>query len=125
MSEGRSGSLYDPKQYQVALSRWDDEGGAVSHDPPASSMSSESQMPAPQLTNTELVQLRIRVIALENLVIALLAEASDRQLGVVREMVACISPQPNFTQHPLTIRAAAQMTNLVDRAHRFREVEQS
>ena len=39
-------------------------------------------------SNAELVQLRIRVIALENLVIALLAEASDRQLDLAREMAA-------------------------------------
>jgi hypothetical protein len=71
------------------------------------------------------VQLRVRVIALENIVIALLAEASDRQLGLVRDMAACISPQPNFTQHPLTIRAATKMTDLAERACRLREVEPS
>lgn len=70
----------------------------------------------PDLTNAELVQLRIRVIALENLVIALLAEGSDRQLAVAREMAAYISPRPGFTPHPLTIQAATHMTELVDRA---------
>jgi hypothetical protein len=72
------------------------------------------------LTNVELVQLRVRVIALENLVIALLAEASDRQLETAREMAAFISPRPGFTHHPLTIQAAAHMIDLVDRAERFR-----
>jgi hypothetical protein len=72
------------------------------------------------LTNAELVQLRIRVIALENLVITLLAEASDRQLALAREMAAYISPRPGFTHHPLTIHAAAQMIDLVERAGRFR-----
>jgi len=77
---------------------------------------------APQLTNTELVQLRVRVIALENLVIALLAQASDRQLEVAREMAAYICPRPGFTQHPLTIHAAAQMIHMVERAARFHDL---
>ena len=79
----------------------------------------------PELTNAELVQLRIRVIALENLVITLLAEASDRQLGLAREMAAYIAPRPGFTHHPLTIHAAAQMIDLVNRASHFRVVPPS
>ena len=77
------------------------------------------------MTNAELVQLRIRVIALENLVIAFLAEASDRQLELVREMATYISPRPGFSQHPLTLHAASQMNNLVDRAGHFRDVKPS
>jgi hypothetical protein len=99
---------------QMALSRWDNEGGAG----PLGDMQSE----VPQMTNAELVQLRIRVIALENLVIALLAESSDRQLDLAREMAAYISPRPGFTPHPLTIHAAAQMIHLVERAGHFRDV---
>jgi hypothetical protein len=78
------------------------------------------QSEVPELTNAELVQLRIRVIALENVVISLLAEASDRQLDLIREMAAFICPRPGFTQHPLTIQAATQMIDLVERAARFR-----
>ena len=70
----------------------------------------------------ELVQLRIRVIALENLVIGLLAEASDRQLDLAREMAVYISPRPNFTRHRSTIHAAAQMNHLVERAAHFRSM---
>jgi hypothetical protein len=66
------------------------------------------------------VQLRIRVIALENLVIALLAEAPDWQLDLAREIATYISPRPGFTQHPLTIHAAAHMVDLVERAGPFR-----
>jgi hypothetical protein len=77
------------------------------------------------LTNAELVQLRIRVIALENLVITLLAEASDRQLDLALEKAAYVSPRPGFTYHPLTIHAAAQMIDLVDRAGHFRGVAPS
>jgi hypothetical protein len=72
------------------------------------------------LTNAELVQLRVRVIALENLLIALLADASDRQLILAREMAAYISPRPGYTQHPLTIHAAAHMVDLAQRANQFR-----
>jgi hypothetical protein len=74
----------------------------------------------PDLKNVELVQLRVRVIALENLVITLLAEASDRQLERIREMAGYISPRLGSAHHPLTIHAAAQMLNLVDRARHFR-----
>lgn len=71
------------------------------------------------LTNAELVQLRVRVIALENLVIALLAEATDRQLTLARGMASYISPRAGFTRHPITLRAADEMISLVDRADRY------
>jgi hypothetical protein len=73
----------------------------------------------PALANAELVQLRVRVIALENLLIALLAEASDRQRGLARQMAAYISPRPGFSAHPVTLNAAHHMVHLVDRAHLF------
>jgi hypothetical protein len=104
------------RQRQKALARWENEGGA-----PAM----EAQADVPELTNAELVQLRIRVIALENLVITLLAEGSDRQLEVAREMAAYISPRPGFTHHPLTTQAANHMTDIVDRAVHFRTVQSS
>lgn len=71
------------------------------------------------LTNAELVQMRVRVIALENLVIALLAEAPDRQLILARGMATYISPRAGFTRHPITLRAADEMLSLVDRADRY------
>ena len=97
-----------------ALSKWDNEGGALAYVADAKSTD------LPDMTNTELVQLRVRVIALENLLISVLAEGSDRQLHVAREMAKCISPRLGFTQHPLTIQAAKHMTDLVDRAAHFR-----
>jgi hypothetical protein len=75
------------------------------------------------LTNAELVTMRVRVIALENLMISLLATASDDQLRLAREMAGYISPRPGFTQHPLTIHAAAHMVDLVERANHFRDSE--
>ena len=108
------------EQRQRALSRWDNEGGAGPLGPQNGEIPSDVQREIPELTNAELVQLRVRVIALENLVIALLAEASDRQLDLAREMATYISPRTGFTQHPLTIHAAAHMVDLVERARQFR-----
>jgi hypothetical protein len=117
----RKPDFLDPSQQrQLGLSRWDNEGGAGPRRRQEGLISGEVQSEVPQLTNAELVQLRIRVIALENLVITLLAEASDRQLDLAREMAAYISPRPGFTHHPLTIHAAAQMIDLVQRAGHFR-----
>ena len=112
----------DPTQLRYrALSRWDNEGGAGPEGLEGRSIDGNAQSEAPPLTNTELVQLRMRVIALENVVIRLLAEASDQQLERIREMAAYISPRPGFTPHPLTIHAAAQMLQLVERAGHFRD----
>ncbi len=73
----------------------------------------------PQLTNAELVQLQIRMIALEQLVIVLLSEASDRQKVMALELASTIYPRPGFTPHRLTIHAVAQMTHLFGRASLF------
>jgi hypothetical protein len=109
-------SRSESRQRESALSRWDDEGGAGLRGPEQGLHPTE----VPELTNVELVQLRVRVIALENLLIGLLAEAPERQLEVIRDMATYISPRPGFTQHPLTVQAAASMIHLVDRAGRFR-----
>ena len=112
-------------QRQSALSRWDSEGGAGPFGPQTGGGSGDAQRHVPELTNAELVQLRIRTIALENVAIALLAEASDRQLDLVLEMAAYISPRLGSTQHPLTIHAAAHMADLVERAGQFRVAKPS
>ena len=105
-----------------ALSRWDNEGGAG---PDGSQEHSLAVDPSkvPQLSNAELVQLQVRVIALENLMIMLLAEGFDRQLELAREMAAYISPRPGFTHYPLTTQAAAHMVDLVDRGIHYRSVD--
>jgi hypothetical protein len=105
-------------QRQQALSRWENEGGATG--PIVAPVADKELTPAPEMSNAELVTLRVRVIALENLLISLLATASDQQLEVAREMAGYISPRPGFTHHPLTIHAAAHMTDLIERSSRFR-----
>ena len=122
MSDWKPESLDASQLLQAALSRWDNEGGAGPWGPQRDQISAEPQSDAPDLTNAELVQLRIRVIALENLVISLLAEAPDRQLDLAREMAAFISPRSDFSYHPLTVHAATQMIDLVERACHFRVV---
>jgi hypothetical protein len=84
------------------------------------SLPQRSGIAAPPSTQTELAQLRVRVVALENLLIALLAQATEPQLRLVREMAVHISPRPGFTRHRLTLHAADEMLSLVDRAQRFR-----
>ena len=120
MPDEKHGSQDAFQLRQRALSRWDNEGGASRQGPQESSIFGKAE-PAdiPQLTNAELVQLRVRVIALENLVIALLAEAGDRQISLARQMADYVSPRPGFTHHPLTVHAAAHMIDLVERAGQF------
>ncbi|MDQ6684312.1 MAG: hypothetical protein M3Z16_04225 [Pseudomonadota bacterium] len=103
-----------------ALSRWENEGGAGAHGREEGLRPGDEASDLPPLTNTELVQLRVRVIALENLVIALLAASSGGQRDLAIEMAEFISPRPGFTPHPMTLQAAAQMVSLVERAGHFR-----
>lgn len=109
------------QQRERALARWDNEGGAIPSRLQDAAIFGDEHSQVPELTNAELVHLRVRVIALENLVIALLAGATNRQLDLAREMAGYISPRPGFTPHPLTIHAASQMIGLVERAGQFRE----
>jgi len=114
----------DPSPHsQLALSRWENEGGALAMHRRVTA--GHPARPAAASTAAELAQLRIRVIALENLLIALLANVSDRQLDLAREMAAYISPRPGYTPHSLTIHAAAQMVHLVERADHFRDAAPS
>jgi hypothetical protein len=83
-------------------------------------ISDEEQVPMPRNDAAELGALHIRVIALENLVISLLATASDQQVERAREMASYIAPRLGFTHHPLTTHAAAHMIDLIERAARFR-----
>ncbi|MCX2861972.1 hypothetical protein OOZ63_08985 [Paucibacter sp. PLA-PC-4] len=106
----------------IALSRWDNEGGAGPDLLTAGALAGNAVVEDPSSANTEAVQLRIRVIALENLVIALLAQASMAQLELVCEMADYISPRPGFTPHHLTLRAADEMRSLVNRSSPFRNV---
>lgn len=119
MPDRTSDSSERDRLRERAFSRWDNEGGA-GEGGRVHPASTEMSPATPPLTDAELVQLQIRVIALENLLMVLLAETSDRQLGVAREMAAYISPRPGFTPHRLTVHAAARMISLVERAGHLR-----
>jgi hypothetical protein len=104
---------------EAALSRWDSEGGSLP-DPVQNDLFADQDLAvASHTTIAEWVHLRMRLIAMENVLIALLAEAPDSQRALVREMAACIAPRPGATAHPLTVQAALQMNQLVDRAGHF------
>ena len=123
MSDDSSDPLREALQRQRALSRWDNEGGAETDGPQTAPHGSEKKPAFPKMADAEAAALHVRVIALENLVIALLAAASDQELEVARKMAPYISPRPGFTLHPLTVHAAGHMTDLIARAARFRSKE--
>ena len=75
----------------------------------------------PPLSDAEIIQLRIRVIALENMVLGLLSKASADQLAAIEEIAEFISPRADAKPHPLTLHAATQMEHFVERARRLRE----
>lgn len=103
--------LENARRLRLAKARWENEGGHLL---------GVAELPGdevPPLTNAELVQLQIRVIALENLVVALLADASDEQLARVRDIAASIFPRPGV-EHRLTTHAAAHMEHLAQRSLR-------
>jgi len=112
--------LNEALQHQRALSRWDNEGGAEADGPQTALQAVEGPPAFPGMTDTEIQMLHVRVIALENLLIALLAAAPDRELEIAGKMASYISPRSGFTHHPLTLHAASHMMNLVERAARFR-----
>jgi hypothetical protein len=95
-----------------ALARWENEGGKA--------LPTAERAAIPEMTNAEIVALRVRVIALENVLISLLVTASEQQLALIREMANYISPRPGHTQHPLTIHAGGHMVDLVERSIHFR-----
>lgn len=104
---------------QRSISRWENEGGADLEQAPESTNTGGGQTDV-LLTNAELVQLQARVIALENLVTALLAGATHDTSDLARELAGYISPRPGSRPHHLTIHAAAQMVHLVERSSLLR-----
>ena len=105
-------------QRRRALSRWENEGGAVCQ--PSTASDDRELANAPVLSNSDLVRLRIRVIALENLVIALLARAPVESLNLVREMAADMTQSPGFSDDRMTVRAVDEMLLLLERSAHFR-----
>ena len=121
MSDSKAEPSERARLLAKAVSRWDNEGGA-GEGGRAQPMSGALPADALPLTNAELVHLQVRVIALENLLKVLLVDASEHQVELMRDVAASISPRPGFTQHPLTIYAAACMINLIESAGHLQEL---
>ena len=121
MPEKTSDSSERERLRERAFSRWDNEGGA-GEGGRVHQASTEIPSETPPLTNAELIQMQVRVIALENLLLVLLTETPGKQLDLAREMAAYISPRPGYTPHHLTIHAAARMMSLIDGAGHLREM---
>ena len=103
-----------------SLSRWENEGGDTTglHPHDRGSVVGE-------IGDVEDGNLRVRLIALENIVVGLLAGSPDSQSTLVREMADYISPRPGVTPHRLTLEAARNMIALVERAARYKALEEA
>jgi len=108
----------DPQYPEKALGRWDDEGGAEPDGAQLLAPERPSPVAPTRPTAAEWAEMRTRVIALETLVVALLATASDAQRALAREMADMITPRAGATPHPLTVHAAHRMGDLIERAKR-------
>ena len=109
------------KLRQRALARWDSEGGAGPDGPQKQQLHGDLTDDPPIPTVADVQQLHARIIALENLVIVLLAGTSDAQRDFAREMAGCISPRSGSARHPLTINAAHRMLGMIERAEHLRD----
>jgi len=88
MSDHAGNALSDALQRQRALSQWDIEGGAEPDGPQTALEPVDGQPSFPKMGNAEYAALHVRVIALENLVVALLAAASGQERERAREMAS-------------------------------------
>ncbi len=111
-----------PDPSELSLERWDGEGGAEADGPQAVAPEREGAV-ASTPTAQDWAELRTRVIALENLVIALLSTATESQRALARTMADYIAPRPGATPHRVTLHASHRMTDLVERAERFDAAE--
>ena len=107
------------KLRQRALARWDTEGGAGPDGPQKNDLGGDLTSDTLSQSEMDIEHLHVRVIALESLVIGLLAGGSDAQRDFARNMAGYIAPQPGSTPHPLTTRASHQMLNSIERAEQL------
>jgi hypothetical protein len=108
----------DPQNPEKALGRWEDEGGAEPDGAQLLAPERLSSGASSPPTAAEWAEMHTRVIALETLVVALLATAGDAQRSLAREMAEMITPRAGARPHPLTVHAAHRMGDLIERAKR-------
>ena len=121
MTETKPETPESAKLRQRALARWDTEGGAGPDGPQKNDLGGDLTSDTLGQNEMDLQHLQVRVIALESLVIALLAGVSDAQRDLARNMAVYIAPQPGSTPHPLTTRASHQVLNSIERAEQLGE----
>ncbi len=110
--------------HRRAIRRWENEGGAVSgslHEVPDGA---KHATVVGKIGDAEAGNIRVRLIAIENILVALLADAADDRLALIREMAEFISPRPGTTPHRLTIEAARNMLAIVERAEHYRRIRE-
>lgn len=107
-----------------ALSQWDGEGGSDHVTgrfvPPACTCRPESVNP---YATAEYTHLRGRLVALERLVMALLAQRSDGELRLARLAAADVLSRPGFTKHPVPLQAHRQIVHLLARSRHLRSLD--
>ena len=95
-----------------AVKSWENEGGARgdrdSHTYHATIIG--------EAGDDEALNIRIRLIALENIVVALLASGTQDAPDLAREMAQHMSSRLEATPHRLTIAVASNMMAIVERA---------
>ena len=88
-----------------------------------STVNEDGSWDSPEPDHAELVQMRIRLITLENIVLGLLSGASDEQIEQIRKRADMIEPRPDASRHPLTELAAGDMRKFLERAARMAKTE--
>lgn len=106
---------------QRALSRWDNEGGAGSDGSQMELAETGDQDRVMRTDAAELAALHIRVIALESLVVALLAGGSDRQIEQARSVAQSIVSRQGAEPDELARHAAIHSAGLIDRGIDLRD----
>lgn len=79
-------------------------------------LSDDGSWQVPEPGQSELVQMRIRLIALENILVGLLSGASEEQIGAIEKRADTI--EPKASRHPLTELASKDMRKLIELARR-------
>ena len=114
------GRLSREEIHRRAIGRWENEGGSVCAWHREIPAEGNPATVAGEIGDAEAANIRVRLIAIENIIVALLANAPHDRLELIREMADFISPRPGMTPHRLTIEAARNMLAIVERAEHYR-----
>ena len=104
------------KTFKRAVLRLENEGGNTGDQNPDTLRATI----VGKVGDAEAVNIRVRLIALENIVVALLASGTRDSPELVRDMAQYISPRSDATPHRLTTEAARNMLAIVKRAEHCR-----